>query len=417
MKQAITIILITIMLFVSNQTTKAQSGILVGVLLNQLMDRVENSIRLAENAGKGIIIQGGSTLYLSIENAKIAYAESLDKTFEKVDQSTQGTINQLTALTTKLEKQSIDDVNDIISQSQTIINSLPFSNKQPQVGKFTPNYVAPSDQTYQVAIEIRGNFIYASKEDYKPKLVVNSKTFETVQNTTQSLKFLVPVGDLAPKFDNTFNYTSGELTVPFKTGFIFSKRKEAKYKILIGILPSSPGVVKIKHKVSNSIHEEQRKSTQRWEQHSSNDDLTWTRCSEGFPGWHIKDPAFIVEWSQGNENDQWSKSLTSTNPQVCYEVHTVHHGIGTSGKVNYHFDFTIERDRNEETWVEEPVNLKWGESKNFNYAPGSWVVTIDSFDGKHNEYGTTASDNYIEVNGSTTAIQIQIKKAGQVTYP
>ncbi|MCJ8211031.1 hypothetical protein MUY27_15035 [Mucilaginibacter sp. RS28] len=398
-------------------SSQAQTGIAVGVLLNQLMDRVENAIQLAENAGKGIIIQGGSTLYLSMENAKIAYAESLDKTFDHVDQSTQGVINQLTALTIQLERQSVDDVSEIVSKAQVITNSLPFSNREPQIAQFSPGYFAPTNQAYQVSVEIKGNFFYAGDNGFTPVLKVNNKVFTPVQNTTQTLKFLIPVTDLAPTLNNTFSYSKAEVIVPYKTGFIFTRRREADYNLLLGVLPGSPGAIKIKHKSIRTVHEEQRRSTQTWSQHSSNDDITQTYCSDGFPGWHIKDPSCVVTWSQGNENDQWSRSLVSYNPQVCYRINTVHHPWGTSGKVNFHFEFTIERDNQVEEWLEDQVVLNWGESKVFNFAPGTWTVSIDSFDGKHNEYSSTVSSNYLDVNGTTTAVQLQVKKPAQVVYP
>lgn len=411
------LLFLTFLILTRQNVFSQVEGITLGVLLNQFGDKVENSVKLAENSGKGVIIQAGSTLYLAIENAKIAYKESLDKTFERLDATTQGTINQIGSLTTQLERQTAEDVDHIMSRSQTIISSLPFSNKQPQIGRFTPKYFAPSDQSYPVSIELFGNFSFASTKGYLPKLIVNGKTYQPNQSTNQSLKFLVPASDLAPQFNNSFNYSIAKVTIPYKKGVIFTSKKDAEYKLLIGVLPSSPGVVNIKHKIKNKVHEEQRKTTQGWAQHSSNDDITKKYNSDGFPGWHIKDPKFVVEWSQGNENDQWSKTLEAINPQVSYEVHTVHHGPGTSGKVNFHFDFTVERDIEVEEWKEETVQLKWGESKIFNYSPGSWTVVVDSFDGKHNEYSTSNLGNYIDINGSTTALQVQIKKPEQVIYP
>lgn len=416
MKNRISFLVSFILLTTSNLLNAQIVGLTIGALINQLMNRVDNSIRQAESAGQGLVIQAGSTLHLSLENAKIAYAESLDKTFDRVDQTTQGVFNQLQSLTTQMESQVASDANEIISKAQTITNTLPFSTKLPQVSHFTPSYLAPSNQPYPVTIEIKGNFIYSSNGGYTPQLNVNGKLFNPIQNTTQTLKFTVPVNTLAPNFDNTFNYTTAELIVPYESGLAFTKRKEAKYQIVFGVLPNSPGRIRIKHKIQRIVHEEQTKSTQGWKQYSSNDDITHTYCSEGFPGWNIKNANFIREWSQGNENDQWSKRLISSNPKVCYEVVTVHHRVGTSGKVDFHFDFTLYRDKPVEEWVEENINLNWGESRTFDYRPGTWAVIIDSFDGKHNEYINPMIGNYLDITANNS-LQIQAKKAGQIIYP
>jgi hypothetical protein len=87
--------------------------------------------------------------------------------------------------------------------------------------------------------------------------------------------------------------------------------------------------------------------TTSWYQHSSHDDLAKNYYGPPHPGWTIMNETidFVVEWSQGNRGDQWSEHLISYNP-VGYHVKTVHHRIGTSGKVNFHFTYTIKRPKN-----------------------------------------------------------------------
>jgi len=82
-----------------------------------------------------------------------------------------------------------------------------------------------------------------------------------------------------------------------------------------------------------------------WRQESSNDDLDGNYYGPAHPGYTILTDTiqFVVEWSQGDEGDQWSKNLISYGP-VGFHVHTVHHGIGTSGKVWFHFEYDLKKN-------------------------------------------------------------------------
>src|SRR6266481_376846 len=67
--------------------------------------------------------------------------------------------------------------------------------------------------------------------------------------------------------------------------------------------------------------------TSSWQQHSSNDDLKDVEhCGPPHPGWRIipETVQFVVEWSQGSVNDEWSFSQEKVSPVVCYKVTTIH---------------------------------------------------------------------------------------------
>ena len=85
--------------------------------------------------------------------------------------------------------------------------------------------------------------------------------------------------------------------------------------------------------------------TTSWRQESSNDDLANDYYGPPHPGFTIRTDTiqFVVEWSQGDEGDQWSKNLISYGP-VGYHVITIHHRFGTSGKVAFHFEYDITRN-------------------------------------------------------------------------
>jgi hypothetical protein len=80
-----------------------------------------------------------------------------------------------------------------------------------------------------------------------------------------------------------------------------------------------------------------------WQQFSSNDDLENNYFGPTIPGYRTvyESIKFVNEWSEGDEGDQWSKNLISYDP-VGFHVKTVHHGIGTSGKIRFHFEYDVQ---------------------------------------------------------------------------
>jgi hypothetical protein len=82
-----------------------------------------------------------------------------------------------------------------------------------------------------------------------------------------------------------------------------------------------------------------------WTQHSSDDDLSNNYYGPPAPdGWEIVQASvkFVTEWSQGVEGSDWGQNIISYNP-VGFHVWSQHHGLGTSGKVNFHFEYDLRK--------------------------------------------------------------------------
>ena len=89
----------------------------------------------------------------------------------------------------------------------------------------------------------------------------------------------------------------------------------------------------------------QHVSTVSWAQHSDSDDLDQNYYGPPAPdGWVILQSTvkFIIEWQQGTEGGEWGQNVISYNP-VGFHVWTQHHRFGTSGKVNFHFEYDLQK--------------------------------------------------------------------------
>lgn len=416
----ILILLLTLSLSGCNGGGAAVGGATLGFALNGFADRIETVVRTAGEHGRGIIVQAGTEAYIAIQAAKIAYEDSLNKSVDKLDATTTKKLQEIQTMVNDLESNVDDKIATVTSQAQQIANTLPFANTTPQLTSFRPKFQANSVNPGQIELEMRGNFLFAHRDDFKPSLRVADKTYEPAENTTQSLKFLItPASTEVP--DNKITLTKMRLTMPYeeKRFLIFKSRKEGTYDLLLGTLPSSPGRITLSKKNVTETTETQHVVTQTWQQHSSNDDHKDVIYEgSGHPGWTVVDSSvkFVVEWSQGDENDQWSKTFVRANPSVVFRVTTIHHGIGTSGKVNFHFEYDIQRPKPVESWTTEPVDLTWGQSRTFPAEPNKWKVTFDSFDGEHQEYVSPVLHRFLQVRVEGSNVVLNVPAAREVKY-
>jgi hypothetical protein len=391
----------------------------LGFALNSATDRIETAIRTTGEAGRGITVQAGTEAYIAIQAAKVAYDDSLNKSVDQLDATVTRKLQEIDSMVNDLESGVDSKIATVTSQAQQIANTLPFANTTPQLTTFSPRFCARLPNAGQLELEFKGNFMFAHQNDFKPSLQVGDKSYPSAENTTQSLKFLVtPVTDAA---DNKTTLMKIKLSVPYeeKNLLVFKKRKVGTFNLLLGTLPTSPGKIVLSRKnVTQTREPPQHIVTQTWAQHSSNDDLKdviYPGPSQ--PGWTIIDDSvrFVVEWSQGDENDQWSKTFVRANPSVVYRVTTIHHRIGTSGKVNFHFEYDIQRSKPVEEWQPETIDLTWGQSRAFPAEPNGWKVTFDSFDGQHREFVGPALTRFLQVRVEGANVVLSVPEARDLT--
>jgi len=415
-------IVVVAVVMVISQPSRGQDvagALTLGGMFKTLMDRVDNAIELARESGRAVVIQAGSEARVAIANAEMAYGNSLNKSRDAVDTEVNNMLQHISLMVSKLERDTGDDAKKAMDAAQLITNTLPFSKETPQLRVVKPAFVSSSPKE-DVAITMLGNFPQGL--DQKPYLELNgNKKLSPAENTTLKFKFLIPPSEFKTSGDNRIHLTKARFVVPYETGGPIGKaRKDGVFLVILGTLPPSPGKIVLHSKKVRDVPKREHKRTQTWQQHSSNDDLK-DRIYESptHLGWQI-DPTsvqFVREWSQGDENDQWSKRLIGTDGgKVVYSVTTIYHRIGTSGKVNFHLEYDIVKTDHEEYWKDDVVDLRWGQSKSFMLKPGDWKVIFDSFDGRHQEYlGVSNQDRYLKLTVENTGLTLSIPEAAKVS--
>jgi len=233
-------------------------GLTLGAFLNKALDQVDQAIVDARNSGNAVAVEAGRETALAIQNAENAYSDQLNKTADQLNNSVLKTAGQIKTLTDDIANKTNMTVDMATTRAQAIVNTLPFSNKEPQVTSFAPRYVVPKDgPSNNLEIDFLGNFPNSSRPGYQAYLKAGGKMYQA-HNTTNKLTFLVPqsalFSDTAARVDK-LQYADASLVVPWLAPRFFSLmnvRREDQYNVLVGSLPSSPGEITVLHTVSGT---------------------------------------------------------------------------------------------------------------------------------------------------------------------
>ncbi len=142
------------------------------------------------------------------------------------------------------------------AKATVLVSQLPFANGEPKVDGWTPRYVTG---TAPVTLKVTGYFPN-SREGTEPRLEIAGSEFVIGQgeskaantgNTTTELTFVLPPNVFPPPQAGMVEPVTADLTVPYRSK-VLRRDATARYSLLIGTLPSSPGKVTFYNTVKTS---------------------------------------------------------------------------------------------------------------------------------------------------------------------
>jgi len=410
------------------------NGLLVGAALDKLMDQVNTAIISARNAGNSVAIEAGREVAIAISNAKNAYLDSLNKTFDDhINPTIRGTIDQLQTAANDLTAGTNTTLQDATAKAQQVVNSLPFRQHEPQLTKFAPRFVVPSKTPYPVAVRVSGNFEYAAQQKFTPSLNVAGKEFQPVSSTTQELIFSIPASTLFPADPQspTFQFVTATLNVPWEStsflGLIKHSEKDS-YRLYLGALPSVIGRIKFtvttKHTDPGVPHVFTSSSYRQCSTRDcgNNDDLNHPYRVTPDAGCNVV--RGTSHFNTSHTEGDWSQSFTGDDGNVVsFSVSTVHHGVSPfghneSGAVNFTISFTEVCPHDVTDTNSQDVSLIWGDSHVLPATAGTWLVSFDSFDGHHSEYADSEATNaFLKVAGTVNSVTLSTTDPATLIWP
>jgi hypothetical protein len=215
-------------------------------LLDKVNHTIEDAIQTGESSALDVELEAGREISLAIEGAKNAFEKELKETTDKISLTAKKALDQLSTIVDKFEKGNAEAIADIRTSTQQVVNSLPFTSKQPQVTAITPKALLPGS-TEQAVMRFTGNFFYAANKGFTPVLTLSDRVCTLTSSTTQQLEFAVDADLIKNDQTDKFARLSGNLQVFWDNGWVFSNKAECSYQIGVNILPASPGKITVEY--------------------------------------------------------------------------------------------------------------------------------------------------------------------------
>ncbi len=379
----------------------------ISSILDSLQKKIDSSIQsaisAAENAGMNIEIEAGRQVAIAIENAKLAYQDSMEKTLDKVNDTIRNSINALSSMVQDVQDKNDKTLHEIEQKATEWIMALPLAGWQPQLTKVRPKYVVITPTVHQSMVHFNGLFKYAANPKYMPTLELGPTTYKPENTTNQELGFTVNISN---GLMDKCAYTVGTLKVPYENGWIWSDVKTSEYKVWLGALPLLPGKINVyytstvidkatKHIVSGTI--------KAWA--DKDYPAQWvTKTFTVYPerGWYVIPSSvtgpFVHPGAHGSHSTPAIKSIDPN--QIVTEIGLSAIDGKHMGRVEYHVEFDQVQDVVVKHSRQEAITLPWRDSKVIEPQKGEEVskIAFDAFNGHHYEFaGPDLSNPFLKI--------------------
>lgn len=374
------------------------SSVTFGGLLDGLWDNVNDTIQQTidgmQNAGVELLIETGKQIELAIENGKTAYKDCLDDTIEKANQAAKEFFGQLKPMVQRFQNKVIDEMTDLKLEAQQITNTLPFTNKMPQLTTISPRYFVIGDVDKVSRITFKGNFPWSATKGYEPKLSFKDKECFIFNTTTQELVFDIPNSVFNKDNKEQFSCESGTLELFGDDGWIFSHKVESVYKIGIGALPQIAGTVVVDYidKETERVTQPKSSPTFFFDGNDYYPDHWHLVPQEIYPDadWKVdvtSPPVLNTEHVHGT-HQQWIDSVTQDKIIVMVKLYCKDgHDIG---KVRIRVDFTQWQYKSTENHRTETFQVNWKDDELLQPKPHEDIdwASFTAFDGSVQKFAS-----------------------------
>jgi hypothetical protein len=387
------------------------STVTLGVVLNNLMTDVQETVARAGDTARGVVFDAGSEFTATLDNFSVAYDADLNKSIDALDGVTSRKLQEIESIVSKFSTQFDASSQSLATQAQQIVNTLPLASKSPQVRAFTPHFVASAQP--RVDLRVTGNFPQAQQSGFAPSLTVGATTVSAAETTTQTLTFPLSPASLGAMHDNQITPATVELKVPYKPSIPLSRAKVGTFRLLIGTLPPSPGRFTLTRTVNQPTVETQHYIGPTYKQNSEDHQDKVGKPYKYSPDlglWRVI-PAtakFIVESHRGAEGRSWSWQWQSQQPSgVTVEVSTWWKVAYADGVVQFHVEFDEQRPM--DNWQDQTttIDLPWGGQQVYNVDPNRWKLSGILFDGTPFETAGSEDTRFLTVRvvGNTVIVK------------
>lgn len=417
----------------------AIGGLVLGDFLDKLTKDVSDTLSEAQNDASGLLTQAASAVGVSIDQARVAYEDSLDKTVKTTESAVVTVTGNLQVAVSDLETRASEDLADAQKKATETVLLLPFSDGQPQITSWTPEY---SDGSRDLTLVIKGIFTQAGRPGSVPQLTIGGSTLNADDpgnaNPTQIQIFTIKKDLLPVSKEGVVQPVTASLTVPYHST-VLRRDQTAHYALWLGILPPSPGTVYLRHIVHNphlvrGTPDPLTSTT--FSQGGVDHDITQTYCTNTPPtGWNLVTPGNatdeVVVTDQSSTSKQGSNwtvtydAARSDANRYCFDVWTqgYQNGIGGhhSAAIRFYLRWSIEHTVDDLTWSDDlpPIALHWGDEQAFDissFPPGGWLVIYQPFDSGSTSMGSPQTARWVTMTQDVGHVYVKAMDPGAVRF-
>ncbi|MDX2001900.1 MAG: hypothetical protein SFW35_05695 [Chitinophagales bacterium] len=218
-----------------------------------------------------------------------------------------------------------------------------------------------------ITVTLRGNFIGVQSSNGQSYISAGSNKLPISNLTDSTLTFILDANTVMGLIGNEpFRYAIVEVHLAWLPVRKVSKKykPEVHFSVPIVSIPITVGTIEVLNSVTTNGVEKQQKRTRTFLLNSSNQDLVEKQCITVPDGWSLipESLEFVVEKSVGKQNREWSYRKTVSGGKTCFVAETFYNNSGTSGKLEFHIKYDIERKSKESNQQADKKALLYGSS-------------------------------------------------------
>jgi hypothetical protein len=387
----------------------------IGALLAQLTNDVNNVVANAGAQAQATTYGAAAALQAAISQEESAFATDLNKGIDHVDSVVANNINRLKALVTDFQSHNQQLVSKSLTEAQLLLNTIPFSNKNPQVSSYSPIFTTARPGT-TVEVHVHGNFVYAFQKNLLPTLKIGGAVYQPNLNTTADLGFAVPAAVFSAPTDR-LGHLELELVAPYEKGVVFRSVHPGIFRLLVATLPPSPvkaATITDTVPVGGTIQQGRTSppSPGQYELNSYDcNDHTEHGYAEADQGWSIVPTSWHAIYTELVNADHTHLSVKATTAAINIVYSTQSDcflGIGHgSGEVHFYIDYQEQQPNSATQQKTISLNIGWGDVAVVPVTKNKWHLDATLFDGT--QLAATDTDHsspYLKIDNEGENVRI-----------
>lgn len=242
------VILMLILIILSNLCEAQFSGLTIGAIISKLEKSANNIIEKAGEEARTTIMFGSQQAQLHIENLKAAYDDSLEETFDELDEAKQKIFTDANVLINNLNNgvyKSVSELKVIAENIDESMTRIPFFEKFPRLREPAEVFFLKLSNDDFLNLTLQGSRLDIYGDEYKPYLLVNGEKNEPI-GSGSALQFSIPLRNFQMP-DEKVKIETVTLVVYHKETkyLIWSTYVERKFNITLFSLPRILGTYKV----------------------------------------------------------------------------------------------------------------------------------------------------------------------------